>query len=161
MGTFIIQAQNTRWNSIPSGIFVRQSIGIILVLFSHQSAFCQSGYNITYDAGVALRILSIESNEDNIYLSGFYRKVETDYQSGFVASIDTLGIIQWWSEINDDSSSITKNIESGMSLSTNNSIALPFVYFNRPSFGLAIVDSLGFVKHIQEYPQDSGSRSYA
>lgn len=157
MDTIKVHANNIRWIKIPPDIFIRLAIGVIIVLFSLQSALCQFGYNITYDTGVALRILSIESKLDHIYLSGFYRKSETDYQSGFVASIDTLGIIKWWSEIHDDSSSITKNIESGISLSANNSIALPFGYFNRPSFGFTIIDSFGIVKHTQEYPQDSGS----
>jgi hypothetical protein len=152
-----VHENNIRWIKIPPDIIILRTIGVIMIYFSLQTVLCQSGYNITYDTGVALRILSIESNEDNIYLSGFYRKSETEHQSGFVVSIDTLGIIQWWSEIKDDSSSITKSIESGISLSSNYSIALPFGYFNRPSFVMAIIDSLGVIESIQEYPQDSAS----
>jgi len=157
LNKIIAQIENIRWNKFPPDIFIQMKIVVIILLLSLQSALSQSGYNTTYDIGVALRFLSVESTKDNIYISGFYRKSSSDYQSGFVASVDSLGQLQWWSEISDDSSSLSVSSESCFSLSGNNIIVFPFVYFNRPSFGVAILNAFGSIESIQEYPQDSGS----
>ncbi len=146
-----------RWGIFLPDIIFRQTIAVLLTIISLQSASGQPGYNTTFDTGVSIRFLSIESDDSSICINGFYRKTLTDYQSGFVASVDSMGQLNWWTEIKDDSSSITVANESGFSLSAMHYVAFPFGYFNRPSFGLAIIDPLGDIESLREYPQDSGS----
>lgn len=149
----------TRCDSVLPGSFIRlMLVGLIACASLHYS-HAQSGYNYTYDTGVSLRFLSIDTDHNNLYLSGFYRREVSAYQSGFIASFDTLGGLRWWTEILDDSSSISAEKESGICIRQDHGVAIQFVYLYRPSIGMAILDSTGKVEYIIEYSEESGGIS--
>ena len=111
----------------------------------------QGGFNHVLDEGVSLRFISIASSEDVIYISGFYRLSQSSYQQGFVAALDSTGGIDWWHEIGGDTVSITMEKESGIGVLPNRSIAVPFMYVGRNSFGVTVIDSGGNIENTTIY----------
>jgi hypothetical protein len=128
---------------------------LIFGLLQHGVIEGQSGFNKTLDNGESLRFISTDLAEDILFVSGF-SKGSGEFQTGFVAALDTFGEVAWWTEISDDSSHITMNDEIGM-LIDGIIVIQPFVFSNRSSFGVVAVETTGSIRFIREYVRPAGS----
>ncbi|HLF64002.1 MAG TPA: T9SS type A sorting domain-containing protein [Saprospiraceae bacterium] len=129
-------------------------LGVLSCMFlSICAGICQSGYNQTFDDGISLSFRSVISANDHVFISGIYRPEAQSFQQGFIAAFDTLGGLTWWKEIEDDSSSITMNVESGMCTVYDAFVALKYGYFEKNSIGLALIDFSGNILCMNEYVQ--------
>jgi len=157
-----------RISTTPILVLLRRSHirNIILVIatatvYAMNFVIAQDGYNLTYELGRSMRMYSVEySHDHHLHLSGVLFDVNSSQQEVYVAVLDTLGeIVVFTSVSHPDSNHLASNPESGMLVTSDLKSVVPFVYFGGPSFGLVILDSLGNIEFIREYPRDSGSVS--
>ncbi|HLF64000.1 MAG TPA: T9SS type A sorting domain-containing protein [Saprospiraceae bacterium] len=117
------------------------------------AGICQSGYNQTFDEGISLSFRSVVFANDHVFISGIYRQEAQSFQRGFLAAYDTLGGLIWWQVIEDDSSSITIDAESGMCVANNELVAVKYGYLEKNSVGLTLIDFSGNILCMNEYVQ--------